>query len=105
MTEQTNYVPKSTCLQIQNSYRALHHSHAMLGDIHHFFYFVPSNFELHGILSSIDKDYVINQWKITSEGRIHDFCTSIWLSMRHHGLVHTKLRKKQIERAMQFYRY
>lgn len=56
MKQQTNYVPKSICLQIQDAYRKLHHSQAMLGDIHHFFYFVPSNFELHGILSSIDKE-------------------------------------------------
>jgi len=77
----------------------------MLGDLTYFFYFVPSNFELYGLVSELDdKKSIIDIWNGGLEGEIHIALITLWKDMRKHGFVHTKLRKKQIQKAIGLYR-
>lgn len=59
MKQANLYFNYEICKQLNDAYRHLHHDpYAMLGDLHYFFYFSPSNFELYGLLVTIyDKKY------------------------------------------------
>lgn len=64
------------CKQLNDAYRHLHNEpYAMLGDLHYFFYFSPSNFELYGLLVNIyDKKYhgYMENWLTTQNKRYFD---------------------------------
>jgi len=93
------------CKQLNDAYRHLHNDpYAMLGDLHYFFYFSPSNFELYGLLIAICDKSIIDTWKNGLELKISDILISLWEAMRVHGFYHKRFRRKQMEKALAFYR-
>lgn len=93
------------CKQLNDAYRHLHHDpYAMLGDLHYFFYFSPSNFELYGLLSSICDESIVDMWKTGSELKISNILIGLWEAMHVYGFHHKRFRNKQMEKALAFYR-
>lgn len=93
------------CKQLNDAYRHLHHDpYAMLGDLHYFFYFSPSNFELYGLLITIYDKSIIDTWKTGLQLKISDILISLWEAMRVYGFYHKRFRNKQMEKALAFYR-
>lgn len=76
----------------------------MLGDLHYFFYFSPSNFELYGLLVTVYDKNIMDTWKIGLQLKISDILIGLWEAMRVHGFCHKRFRNKQIEKALAFYR-
>lgn len=105
MKQANLYFNYEICKQLNDAYRHLHHDpYAMLGDLHYFFYFSPSNFELYGLLSSICDKSIVDIWKTGSEVKISNILISLWEAMRVHGFYHKRFRNKQMEKALTFYR-
>lgn len=93
------------CKQLNDAYRHLHNDpYAMLGDLHYFFYFSPSNFELYGLLVNIYDKSIMDTWKTGLQLKISDIFISLWEAMRIHGFYHKRFRNKQMEKALAFYR-
>ncbi len=97
-------ITKSMCEELQAAYRKLHcNNYAMLGDLHHFFYFTSSNFELYGLLAEIGDRNIVEEHREALPPPFDVYCLELWLSMKKYGLYHRKLRKKQIKRALGMY--
>ena len=96
MKQANLYFNYEICKQLHDEYRHLHNDpYAMLGDLHYFFY---------GLLIAICDKSIIDTWKNGLELKISDILISLWEAMRVHGFYHKRFRRKQMEKALAFYR-